>query len=317
MRGRFALSVENSTIGSAKWIPHYAETGFTPVTFDEEGRSQWGQPVSHDAIEAIVEQPVVVFPAGEYTVENVELVKHEPHAQLAADALVPACPDHGRGGDGIYCAEMHSGCFARRARELRRLGPVVAPARGWLRGGSYEGRWGVGCGTVNVDIGGRSLLKAPPRSDGFGWGYGGSGAYDLAAAILNDWHGHAVDPELVEDFKREVVAALPQERFSLTFEEVGAWIRARPGRPVRGLVFVACMAAGDPVLAHTTGFGISRKLAEHSFEVYLPEHATGQHHSDPFAPAVIASHRGALARARAIVVPYGLPRPKRASNASP
>jgi hypothetical protein len=284
----------------------YAETGFTPVTFDEEGRSQWGQPVSHQAIEEIVGQPVVVFPAGEYTAANVELVKHEPHAQIAADALVAACPDHGR-GDRMYCAEGHSGCMARHARELRRLGPVVLPARAWLRGGSYEGHWGVGRGTVNVDIGGRSLLKAAPRSDGFGWGYGGSGAGDLAAAILTDWHGHAVDPELVEDFKREVVAELPRERFSLSFEEVGAWIGARPGRPVRGLVFVACMAARDAVLAHTTGFGISRELAAHSFECYLPEHAIGQHHTDPFSPAVIASHRGALARARAIVVPYGLP----------
>jgi small neutral amino acid transporter SnatA (MarC family) len=285
----------------------YAEAGFTPLTFDAESRPQRGQPLTQEQVEEIVGQPVVVFPARYYTAENVELVKHAPHAQLAADALAPACPEHGRGAGG-YCAEIHMDCHARHAREQRHFGPPIAPTRAWVRG-SYEGVFvGDGGGGVYVRIGCHSPLKASPGSGGFGWGYGGTGAHELAAAILTDWHGHAVAPALVSDFTDQVIARLPNgQSFTLTFGQIAGWLRARPEYPLRGLVFVASMATDTTVLAHTAGFPIAGGLTEHGFEVYLPEYAVTAQRSDPFAATVLASHRGALDRASAIVLPFGLP----------
>jgi hypothetical protein len=66
-------------------------------------------------VEASLGQPVTVFPAGYYTAESVECVKRAPVPQLAADALMPACPEHGRSGD-LYCAAHHIACYARGRR---------------------------------------------------------------------------------------------------------------------------------------------------------------------------------------------------------
>lgn len=63
--------------------------------------------------------------------------------------------------------------------------------------------------------------------DGFEWGYGGSGPAQLALALLADaleddekaclWH---------QDFKRAVVAQLPQAGWSLTAEEIRVRVEA-------------------------------------------------------------------------------------------
>jgi hypothetical protein len=183
----------------------YAADGFTAVTFDSDGRAQWGQSLSHEAVEALVGQPVVIFAAGAYTAENVERVKSAPHAQLAADAQLPSCPEHGRRGD-FYCAEVVMACYARHARQQRRYRPPMPAALAWLRGGRYEGH---DEGPVSVVLGAPRVLSSPDGSGQFGWGYGGSGTHELAAAILADWHGHAVAGDLTRDFAGQVIASLP------------------------------------------------------------------------------------------------------------
>jgi hypothetical protein len=84
-----------------------AAAEFTPVTFDGDGCPQWDRELTQQQMEAIVDQPVIVFPAGYYTVENVEHVKHAPVAQLAADALVPACPEHRPSGPQLLRCDQH------------------------------------------------------------------------------------------------------------------------------------------------------------------------------------------------------------------
>lgn len=67
------------------------------------------------------------------------------------------------------------------------------------------------------------LLSASPS--GFEWGYGGSGPAQLAIAIL----AHAFDEEFAcehyQQFKREVVANLPVDRWTLRTSELDAWRR--------------------------------------------------------------------------------------------
>lgn len=62
------------------------------------------------------------------------------------------------------------------------------------------------------------LLSASP--DGFEWGYGGSGPAQLAVSIL----AHAFDDqfatELYRDFKRDVIAGLPEHGWRLTRTEI-------------------------------------------------------------------------------------------------
>jgi hypothetical protein len=136
-------------------------------------------------------------------------------------------------------------CYVRHARAQRSFGPRVPAARAQLPGGSYEGQWledaGVNDeqGAVSVLVGARRRLTPPAGSGGFGWGYSGGRAHDLARAILTDWHGHAVAPALIGDFVDEVVHGLPEDRFTLRFEHVGQWLQARPASTSRGLVFVA------------------------------------------------------------------------------
>ncbi len=111
------------------------------------------------------------------------------------------------------------------------------------------------------------------------------------------------------DFARQVIAELPRDAFTMSFERIEAWLKEHRACKGRGLVFVASMAAdpGGPGLPHHVGFLIQRKLAEHGFEVYLPAHALSSRRGDVFGPEAIASHRGALTRASMIVVPFGLP----------
>lgn len=290
-----------------------AERSFTPVTFDGDGRAAWGPTLTQEGVEALVGQVVVVFPASHYTVSNVEQVKSAQHAQVAADSLAPACPEHGR-TTYEYCAQGSIVCYVRHARAQRRFGPRVPAARAQLPGGSYEGQWieDAGAdeeqGSVTVLVGSPSRLNAPAGSGGFGWGYGGGGAHDLARAILTDWHGHAVAPALIGDFVDEVIRGLPEDRFTLRFEQVAQWLHARPASTSRGLVFVASSALypGGPGWSHHVGSPIAGALQQAGFETYLPEHAIVAARSDPVDRAVVLSHRGALARASAIVVPYGL-----------
>lgn len=65
------------------------------------------------------------------------------------------------------------------------------------------------------------LLSASPS--GFSWGFSGSGPSQLAMAIL----AHAFDDgfacEHYQRFKREVVANLPEDRWTLRKSELDAW----------------------------------------------------------------------------------------------
>ena len=65
------------------------------------------------------------------------------------------------------------------------------------------------------------LLSASPS--GFEWGYGGSGPAQLAIAIL----AHAYDDEFArkwyQQFKRDVVATLPENGWTLTKADLDEW----------------------------------------------------------------------------------------------
>jgi len=67
------------------------------------------------------------------------------------------------------------------------------------------------------------LLSASPS--GFEWGYGGSGPAQLAIAIL----AHAYDDEFAQEyhqqFKRDVVAELPEDSWTLTKADLNEWRR--------------------------------------------------------------------------------------------
>ncbi|MDY6764481.1 MAG: DUF6166 domain-containing protein [Halobacteria archaeon] len=65
------------------------------------------------------------------------------------------------------------------------------------------------------------LLSASPA--GFEWNYGGSGPAQLAIALL----AHAFDDKFAHEhyqrFKREVVAELPEDGWTLTKRDLDAW----------------------------------------------------------------------------------------------
>jgi hypothetical protein len=67
------------------------------------------------------------------------------------------------------------------------------------------------------------LLSASPS--GFSWSFGGSGPSQLSIALL----AHAFDDEFAcehhQQFKREVVANLPEDRWTLRTSELDAWRR--------------------------------------------------------------------------------------------
>jgi len=72
--------------------------------------------------------------------------------------------------------------------------------------------------------------------DGFMWGYEGSGPAQLALAILLEYTDEKTATTLYQDFKREIIAPLPQKDFVLTID-VGAWIRSQ-GIPGVGTISV-------------------------------------------------------------------------------
>ena len=61
---------------------------------------------------------------------------------------------------------------------------------------------------------------------GFNHGYGGSGPTELARAILWDYLGFKPHPSLYQEFKREVVARLPQGRgWAHDGAAIAGWLR--------------------------------------------------------------------------------------------
>jgi len=84
---------------------------------------------------------------------------------------------------------------------------------------------------VEVQINGVTLF--PDKSQqvinhsptGFGWGYSGSGASQLALAILLELTDENTAILLYQEFKWEVIAGLPgTENFTLKEEDVHTWI---------------------------------------------------------------------------------------------
>ncbi len=63
---------------------------------------------------------------------------------------------------------------------------------------------------------------------GFCWGYSGSGPSQLALALLLDF-GAKKNEALsgYHDFKREVIATLPEEDFEFPMSRVSNWLEAR------------------------------------------------------------------------------------------
>lgn len=65
------------------------------------------------------------------------------------------------------------------------------------------------------------LLSASPS--GFEWGYGGSGPAQLAIAILAHAYGASFASDYYQRFKREVVSELPEERWTITKQDLDQW----------------------------------------------------------------------------------------------
>ena len=80
-----------------------------------------------------------------------------------------------------------------------------------------------------VSVNGEAL---DPRLDlenksptGFAWGYPGSGPAQLALAILADHTGDdATALRFYQDFKQAFIATAPEDGFTLTSEQIGAWV---------------------------------------------------------------------------------------------
>ena len=56
--------------------------------------------------------------------------------------------------------------------------------------------------------------------DGFNWGYHGSGPSQLALAVMLELVGGAEAVSCYQDFKRRVIATLPQSDFDTEFEHL-------------------------------------------------------------------------------------------------
>jgi hypothetical protein len=73
----------------------------------------------------------------------------------------------------------------------------------------------------------------PPRndlrnfSDGFEWGYAGSGPAQLAIALLAHHAGDKRAVEHYQAFKDEFVATLPKMRWTIGGGDIAAWIKDR------------------------------------------------------------------------------------------
>lgn len=69
-----------------------------------------------------------------------------------------------------------------------------------------------------------SIKKRNHSPDGFNWGYGGSGAAQLALAICME----IGKEEEYQDFKWKVIAALPKGDFRATFDDVTFKLNVEP-----------------------------------------------------------------------------------------
>lgn len=91
---------------------------------------------------------------------------------------------------------------------------------------TITGRWE----TNSVYIDGIKLCPAESQRiknhspDGFAWSYGGSGPAQLALAILLKFLPMEKAIALYQDFKWDVIAALPADDFALMGETVMDWI---------------------------------------------------------------------------------------------
>ena len=97
---------------------------------------------------------------------------------------------------------------------------------------TYAGSRSNGCCAVLVHEGGGSRPLAPRHDlrnhspDGFEWGYSGSGPAQLALALAADVLGDDEAASAVyQRLKRRVVAALPNDAWVLTEDELSATIR--------------------------------------------------------------------------------------------
>lgn len=74
----------------------------------------------------------------------------------------------------------------------------------------------------------RSYKYVKHSPDGFAWGYGGSGPSQLAfALLLEETNNVDLSLKLYQEYKREVIAALPQEGgWSLTSKDIKDWVNA-------------------------------------------------------------------------------------------
>lgn len=74
------------------------------------------------------------------------------------------------------------------------------------------------------------------HSEGFEWGYSGSGPADLAYSVLTYFYGPAVGQEFYQSFKREVIASIPHDaqEYLLAADEIAHWVEQARYRPCPG-----------------------------------------------------------------------------------
>ena len=91
-----------------------------------------------------------------------------------------------------------------------------------------SGYWHSRC----VELNGKVLSPSPSQAvynhspDGFNWGYLGSGPAQLALAILLKCTDRNTAVALHQEFKRDVIAGLPQGDFTISLN-VKSWISKR------------------------------------------------------------------------------------------
>ena len=75
----------------------------------------------------------------------------------------------------------------------------------------------------------RSLAVVNHSPDGFNWGYGGSGPAQTTLAILLECTSEIEALSYYQDYKREVIASIPQEQsvLSITSKEVEQWLSSK------------------------------------------------------------------------------------------
>lgn len=77
-------------------------------------------------------------------------------------------------------------------------------------------------GAAKVNIRRQFVYHSPT---GFEWGYGGSGPADLALNILGLFVPPSEAWRLHQDYKRDVVAGIPDEGITITAESVRTWLQ--------------------------------------------------------------------------------------------